>query len=238
MASEEAPVDCRGHVGKDRATVENGALHGPELSTSRREELANTLSHGLALLATIAAVPVLIVACANGGRPAVIVGAAIFSFTVLLMYATSTVYHALPSGRAKDRLQVLDHAAIFLLIAGTYTPFTLGILYGAWGWTLFGLVWGFGLLGVLIKLFAGTRFPAVSMGLYLGTGWLAIIAIRPLWLSMEPWGLLWVFAGGIMYTLGVPFFLVERIRYNHLVWHLFVMGGTACHFVAVMHYAA
>lgn len=207
-------------------------------STSDREELANTLSHGLALLATIATTPILIVACVDQGRPATIVGAVIFSFTMLLVYTTSTVYHALPSGRAKQCLQVLDHGAIFLLIGGTYTPFTLGILHGAWGWTLFGLVWGFGLAGILVKLFVGTKFPTLSLSLYLGIGWLAIIAIKPLWLSMETWGLLWLFAGGILYTLGIPFFLVERIRYNHLIWHLFVMGGTTCHFIAVLHYAA
>lgn len=207
-------------------------------TSSNREELANTLSHGLALLATIATTPILIVACVDQGRPATIVGGAIFSFTMLLVYSISTVYHALPSGRAKQHFQLLDHGAIFLLIAGTYTPFTLGILYGPWGWTLFGLAWGFGLAGILVKLFVGTQFPTLSIILYLGTGWLAIIAIKPLWLSMEAWGFLWLFAGGILYTLGIPFFLVERIRYNHLIWHLFVMGGTACHFIAVLHYAA
>ena len=209
-----------------------------ERHQSPGEEIANSVSHGIALLAAIATVPILIIACVERGNPATLIGAIVFSFTMLFVYSTSTLYHALPRGTAKHVLQHLDHGAIFLLIAGTYTPFTLGVLYGAWGWTLFGLVWGLGVAGIILKGIAGMRFPTLSICLYVGTGWLAVIAIKPLWASVEVWGLLWLFAGGVMYTLGVPFFLVERIHYGHLVWHLFVIGGTACHFVAVLRYAA
>jgi hemolysin III len=154
------------------------------------------------------------------------------------LYLVSTVYHALPVGRGKRILQVCDHAAIYLLIAGTYTPFTLGVLSGGWGWLLFGAIWGLALTGITLKIIGGpTRYPRLSTGVYLGMGWLFIIAAGPLWQRL-PWaGLLWLLAGGLAYTLGVGFFLNERVRYNHLVWHLFVLTGTACHFVAVWRYA-
>jgi hemolysin III len=153
------------------------------------------------------------------------------------MYLVSTLYHALPASSAKRVLRLLDHGAIFLLIAGTYTPITLGVLRGAWGWTLLSLVWGFALLGILLKASRGFRHPRLSMTLYLGMGWLAIIAVRPLWLHMPASGLLWLAAGGVAYTGGVAFFALERLRYAHFAWHLCVLAGTACHFVAVMNYA-
>jgi hemolysin III len=202
------------------------------------EEIANTISHGLGLLAAIVAVPILVVTAARAGSAAAIVGASIFAATMVTVYFTSTLYHALPEGRPKRIMQVLDHAAIFLLIAGTYTPFTLGVLSGPWGWTLFGMVWALGLGGVLLKAICGVRYPLVSLGLYLATGWVAIIAIKPLWLSLETWGLFWIAAGGLAYTGGVAFFWLDRLHYRHFIWHLFVMAGTACHFVAVLLYAA
>ncbi len=155
-----------------------------------------------------------------------------------MLYLTSTLYHALPRNRAKRVLQVLDHSAIFLLIAGTYTPFTLGVLHGALGWTLFSLVWGLAAAGVVLKAVDGIRSPILSTGLYLVMGWLVLIAARPLWLHMPLPGLLWLLAGGLAYTTGVAFFAMERVRYSHFVWHLFVLAGTACHFLAVLWYAA
>jgi hemolysin III len=172
------------------------------------------------------------------GGAADIVGASVFAATIVLLYLTSTLYHALPRNRAKRVFRVLDHGAIFLLIAGTYTPFTLGVLRGTWGWTLLGLVWGLAAAGVTLKAVGGVRYPVVSTCLYLGMGWLVIIAARPLWLRMPPSGLLWLVAGGLAYTAGVAFFAAERIRYSHLIWHLFVLAGTACHFIAVLRYAA
>jgi hemolysin III len=202
------------------------------------EEIANSISHGVGLLAAIAVVPVLIVTSVQRGGAASVVGASVFSATMVLLYLTSTLYHALPANRAKRLFQVLDHGAIYLLIAGTYTPFTLGVLSGVWGWTLFGLVWGLAVAGLLLKSIGGVRYPKLSVALYLAMGWLALIAVRPLWLQVPMWGLFWLLAGGVAYTLGVVFFALDhRVRYSHFIWHLFVVAGTACHVVAVLQYA-
>ncbi len=203
------------------------------------EEIANSVSHGVGLLAAVAAMPVLVSAAVQRGGAAGIVGTSIFASTVLLLYLTSTLYHALPSSRAKRVLRVLDHGAIYLLIAGTYTPFMLGVLRGTWGWTLLGVVWSLALAGVVLKTLSGVRYPRLSTCLYLAMGWLALIAVKPLWLYVPTWGLVWLFAGGIAYTVGVVFFAVgQRVRYSHFVWHLFVIAGTAFHFIAVLGYAA
>ena len=210
-----------------------------ERPQSLGEEIANSVSHGIALLAALVAAPVLVIAALGRGDATGVVGAGVFASTMLLLYLTSTLYHALARNRAKPVFQVLDHGAIFLLIAGTYTPFTLGVLRGPWGWTLFGLVWSLAFAGVVLKAICGTRYPRLSMYLYLAMGWLALIAIYPLWLHIPGWGLFWLLAGGIAYTVGVAFFANdERVRYNHFIWHLFVIAGTACHFIAVLWYAA
>ena len=214
-------------------TEEKTALQSPG------EEVANAISHGLGLVLAIAALPVLVVAAARDGSAAGVVGASIFGASMVLLYLTSTLYHALPEGRTKERLQVLDHSAIFLLIAGTYTPFTLGALRGPWGWTLFGLIWGLALLGIVSKAIGGARYGFFSTALYLAMGWLAVIAIQPLWLALPGWGIFWLVAGGLSYTAGIAFFVVdERVPYTHFVWHLFVLAGTVCHFFAVLFYAA
>jgi hemolysin III len=202
------------------------------------EEIANSVSHGVGLLAAIVAAPILIVAAVWRGGAAEIVGASIFAATVVVLYSTSTLYHALPESRAKRVFRVLDHGAIFLLIAGTYTPFTLGVLRGAWGWTLFGLVWGLAFAGVALKAAGGVRYPVLSTSLYLAMGWLVLIAVKPLWEGVPMWGLFWLLAGGLAYTVGVAFFAAKRVRYGHFVWHLFVLVGTVCHFIAVLRYAA
>ncbi|NMM09185.1 MAG: hemolysin III family protein [Polaromonas sp.] len=212
-----------------------------ERPQSLGEEIANSLSHGVALLAAAVAAPFLIVAAAHRGDTAGIVGASVFAATMVLLYFTSMLYHALPAVRAmraKKVFQILDHSAIYLLIAGTYTPFTLGVLRGAWGWTLFGLVWAMALAGMAVKAIAGIRYPWISTGLYLAMGWIAVIAVKPMLQLMPAWGLFWLLAGGASYTLGVAFFATDgRLRYGHFVWHLFVAGGTACHFIAVLEYA-
>ena len=203
------------------------------------EELANSLSHGLALLAAIGALPVLIVDAVRDGGAASIVGASVFGVTMLMVYLTSTIYHALPLGMGKRVFLVLDHCAIFLLIAGTYTPFALGALSGAWGWSLFGVVWGLAVIGILSKTAVVARSDIFSTCLYLAMGWLVVIAARPMLETVPTAGLLWLLAGGLAYTLGVGFFLLDgRIRYAHFVWHLFVVAGSLCHFVAVIRYAA
>jgi len=132
----------------------------------------------------------------------------------------------------------LDHSAIFLLIAGTYTPFTLGVLRGGWGWALFGVVWGLAAGGVALKAVGGAKYQRLSVGIYLGMGWLVLIAVKPLWLLVPKWGLFWLLAGGIGYTVGVVFYVAKTIRYSHLVWHLFVLAGSTCHFFAVLWYSA
>jgi len=202
------------------------------------EEIANSVSHGLGLLAALAAVPVLITGAQQRGDVTGIVGASIFATAMVLMYLTSTVFHALPPGRTKDLFELLDHSAIYLLIAGTYTPFTLGVLSGTWGWTLFGLVWGLAVIGTALKVIGGARGTILSTVLYLAMGWLALIAADTVWTLVPKWGLFWLLAGGIAYTAGVVFFMFERIRYFHLVWHLFVLAGTTCHVFAVLWYAA
>ena len=203
------------------------------------EEIANSVSHGVGLLATVAATPVLIIAAVQRGGAEGIVGTSVFSATMVLMYLTSTLYHALPRNRAKQVFQILDHGAIFLLIAGTYTPFTLGVLRGMWGWTLFGLVWSLALTGIVLKIVYGAWYQRFSTFLYLVMGWLVVIALKVLWLHVSTWGLVWLLSGGLAYTVGVVFFLVdERVRYSHFIWHLFVIAGTSCHFIAVLRYSA
>ncbi len=201
------------------------------------EEIANSVSHGLALLAAIGAVPFLM-AAARDLSTASRVGAVVFAVTMVLLYFTSMLYHALPNGRAKRVFLKLDYCAIFLFIAGSYTPFALGALYGAWGWTLFGLVWALAVVGVILKSTDKLSHPWISTGLYLGMGWLVLIAAVPLVERVPTQGLVWLVAGGLAYTLGVVFFVLDsRIRYAHAIWHGFVAAGTGCHFFAVMGYA-
>ena len=224
--------------GGARSAVVNSNVAPPERSQSPGEEIANCVSHGLGLVASLVASPSLLVAAVRHGSAAYIVSSSVFAGTMVLLYLTSTIYHALPGNRAKRLFQVLDQSAIFLFIAGTYTPFCLGILRGPWGWTLFGLIWSLAAVGLVLKAVGGVRYPVLSTCLYLGMGWLAVIAVRPLWLHLPLTGLLWLLAGGLAYTVGVAFFAAKRMHYAHLVWHLFVMAGTACHFVAVFRYAA
>ena len=203
-----------------------------------KEEIANSVSHGLGVLLAVAAVPVLVIHAARRGTAADIVGASVFGAAMVLLYLTSTLYHALPAGRSKEIFQVLDHSAIFLMIAGTYTPFTLGVLFGGWGWTLFGLVWGVAVAGIVLKVVAGIRFKLLSTLMYVAMGWLIVIAIKPLLASMEPAGLIWLLAGGLAYTVGAAVYAIKGVRYSHFVWHLFVLAGSACHFVAVLGYSS
>lgn len=202
------------------------------------EEIANAISHGIGLLFALAILPILIINATQRGDASDIIGASVFGVTVILLYLTSTLYHALPHIRMKQHLKFFDHAAIYLLIAGSYTPFTLGALRGPTGWTLFAVIWGLAIFGISLKVIHGTRHYILSTCLYLIMGWLAIFAIKPLWVIMQGAGIAWLVAGGLAYTLGVIFFLLdERIRYTHFIWHLFVLTGTACHTIAVLGYA-
>jgi len=206
---------------------------------SSAEERANSISHGVALALAIAAAPFAIVGAVRRGDVAFITGTAVFVATVLLLYLASTLYHAAPHGRGKRVLRVFDHAAIFLLIAGTYTPFTLGVLRGALGWGLFGTVWGLALGGVALKACGRAHGPVVSSALYLSMGWLVVVALDRVFTLVPSAGLAWLLAGGACYTVGVAFFVADsRLRFGHFVWHLFVVAGTTCHYFAVLWYAA
>src|SRR3954467_2341327 len=206
----------------------------PRWTQSRGEELANTISHGIGLVAALIGTPVLLLAARNAGSGGFFVGTIIFAVTMLVLYLGSTLYHAWPQTPAKCVLQVIDHSAIFLLIAGTYTPFTLGPLRGVWGWTILAFVWGLAIVGITLKAVHGAEArKGLSMTLYLGMGWLILVAFRPLITHVPLPSLAWLVAGGFAYTGGVFFFLSKRSRYTHFVWHLFVLLGTACHFLAV-----
>lgn len=201
------------------------------------EEIASSVTHGLGLAAAVVAIPLLISAAARRGDLWGTVGAAVFGATLVFLYATSTLYHALPPGsipRAKRVFRVLDHAAIYLLIAGTYTPFMLGPLRGPWGWSLLGAVWGLAVCGVALKSTIGFRFPHASTALYLLMGWLILVAVGPLAANLDRTALVWLVAGGLCYTGGVLFYAWERLRYGHAIWHLFVAAGSACHVAAVL----
>lgn len=214
-------------------------LSASKRARSRGEEIANSLSHGLGLIASLVAAPFLVLHAARQGDAGFIAGTSIFVATMALLYLASTLYHALPIGHAKRVFRVIEHSAIFLLIAGTYTPFTLGVLNGAWGWTLLGLVWGIAVAGVTLKALNRLTHPVLTTSLYLLMGWLIVIAAQPLSERVPASGLLWLLAGGLAYTLGVVFFALDsRLRYGHFIWHLFVMAGTACHYFAVLWYAA
>ena len=202
---------------------------------SGSEELANSVSHGIGLVAALIGTPFLFQAALQRGSPGFFIGTIVFTATMLLLYLGSTLYHAWPPTRAKSILRVLDHSAIFLLIAGTYTPFALGPLREASGLTMLVVVWVLAIFGVLMKAMRGpSRHRKLAMSLYLGTGWLGLVVVRPLALAIPLSALLWLIAGGIAYTAGVFFFVNERLRYGHFIWHLFVLAGTGCHFVAVL----
>jgi hemolysin III len=201
------------------------------------EEIANSITHGVGLIASLVAFPVLLVRAQSSSDSSAVAGAAIFGATLILLYATSTVYHALPISKGKQLFRVLDHSAIYLLIAGTYTPFALGPLRGPWGSTLLVVIWTLAVIGIVSKLTIGFRLPHLSTALYLLMGWLIVVAIKPLVETIPPAGLLWLAAGGVAYTGGVVFYNMKRVRYSHMIWHLCVAAGSVCHFIAVLRYA-
>jgi len=204
---------------------------------SRMEELAHTLSHGAGFVGALVGLPFLVDAALRHGGGVALIGGLVFSVTAALLYLCSTIYHALPPGKAKEVCEVIDHAAIFLLIAGTYTPFTLSVLRGTEGWTLLGLVWTIALAGVILKSIHGVRHPKLSLSLYVGMGWLIVIVGRQLVTNLPLPGLLWLAGGGIAYTVGVVFYVKKNWAFSHFVWHLFVLTGTVCHYFAILWYA-
>ena len=206
--------------------------------STRGEHLANTLSHGIGLLLAVCALPLLIVDALRTQGGLAVVGATAFGASAILMYLASTLYHAIPQADRNGWLRKLDHCAIYLLIAGTYTPVLLGVLRGGTGWVMLAVIWSLALAGVVFKLVAGARYRKVSVALYVAMGWAALAVIGPLWTHMSAAGLAWLFAGGVAYSTGVVFYLLhDRLRYSHFIWHLFVLAGTACHLVMVLGYA-
>lgn len=202
------------------------------------EEIANAVSHGIGFLLAVASLPILVHQAALRGTAFDVVGASVFAGTMILLYLVSALYHAIPASRAKAWFNRIDHAAIYVFIAGSYTPFTLGVLRGGWGWTLFGVVWACAVLGVAIKFLNRLEHPWLSTGLYVAMGWIVLVAIGPLVARMPAAGLAWLVAGGVAYTLGAAVFLLDnRLRYAHFVWHLLVLAGSVCHFFAALGYA-
>ena len=209
---------------------------GQSRAWSVGEEVAHSVTHGIGLLAAVAGLVVLLYLAAGTGDPWRITACAIYATTLVLLYAASTLYHALSATRARRVLRVLDHSAIFLLIAGTYTPFALVSLRGPWGWTLLVIVWGLAVLGVTAKAVFGARWPIISTALYIGMGWVVVVAVRPLVQHVPPAGIAWLLAGGLAYTGGVVFYAWTRLRYSHAIWHVFVLAGSVCHYIAVVLY--
>jgi hemolysin III len=200
------------------------------------EEVAHSITHGVGLLAALTGLVVLVVLAAATRDPWRITACSIYATTLVLLYAASTLYHALSATRARNVFRVLDHSAIFLLIAGTYTPFALVSLRGPWGWTLLGIVWGLAVIGVAAKAIYGTRWPILSTALYIGMGWTVVIALKPLVDHVPAGGVAWLVAGGLAYTGGVVFYAWTRLRYSHAIWHVFVLAGSVCHYIAVAFY--
>ncbi len=199
------------------------------------EELANAITHGAGLILSVIGLVMLLVLAVMHGSAWQIVSCAIYGATLVCLYTASTLYHGIPSPRLKRALKIFDHSAIYLLIAGTYTPFLLVNLRGGWGWSLFGTIWGLALAGILLKFWFVDHFQILSTTVYLLMGWLAVVAVRPLLLLVPTAGLVWLLAGGLLYTIGVVFYAWKRIPYNHVIWHVFVMAGSACHYFAVLY---
>lgn len=210
------------------------------MSTSRsytvQEEIANSLSHAIGIGLGVVTLVILTIVATAQHDPWKIISGTLFGSTIILMYLASTLYHSIPFEKTKRFFKTLDHSSIYLLIAGSYTPFNLVTLHGRWGWTLFGLTWGLALLGLIFKIFYVYRFEIISTLIYIAIGWLAIIAINPILHHLPFGGIVWLVLGGICYTLGTIFYVWEKPLYTHAIWHLFVLAGTTCHFFAVLNY--
>ncbi len=203
---------------------------------TRKEEIANSITHGIGAALSIAALSILVVFAGLRGDAWRVVSFSIYGSTLVLLYLASTFYHVFSNPRVKRVFHVFDHSAIFLLIAGSYTPFCLVTIRGGWGWSLFGVVWGIAIFGIVFKAFSTGRYNFVSTALYIAMGWIAVIAIKPLVAQLPPGAFAWILLGGLSYTLGVIFYAWERLPYGHAIWHLFVLGGSTLHFFAVLFY--
>lgn len=203
---------------------------------SEREELANMMTHALGLVLSIVGLVLMVTYAVRYGDPYRIVSVSIFGATLVIAYLASTLYHMWSEPNIKHVFRLFDHASIYLLIAGSYTPFTLVLIRGGWGWSLFGIVWGLAVFGIVFKLVSSQRFRNITVAIYLGMGWLGIVAAKPVASAMPPGCLVWVVLGGLMYTGGIAFYLWRKLPFHHAIWHLFVMAGSFSHFVAVYWY--
>lgn len=202
-----------------------------------REEIANSITHGLGILLSFMGLIILVISAARTGESSRLFSSIVFGAALILLYTISTLYHSIQRPDAKRIMRVLDHAAIFFLIAGTYTPFTLINLKGPWGWTLFSVIWILAVFGTCFEVFAKQKRRVISISLYVIMGWAVVIAMKQLLLTVPPEGILLLFLGGIAYTAGIGFYVSRRLPYHHAVWHLFVLGGSIFHFFAVLYYA-
>ncbi len=200
------------------------------------EEIANAVTHGIGTLLAIAALVLLVIFSSIYGNAWYVVSFSIYGSSLVILYTMSTIYHALPRGKAKDIFEIFDHSSIFLLIAGTYTPFELITLRGSVGWTLFGITWGMAIMGILFKVFFVKKFVVLSTLIYIIMGWMIVFAIKPLFEKLPIDGIVFLVIGGIFYTLGTIFYIRRKMKYHHAVWHLFVIGGSAMHFFAILFY--
>lgn len=204
---------------------------------TRQEEWANILTHAAGVVFSIAAIVILVRYSLYYGDTYHMVSVSVFGASLVLLYLASTIYHAISHPEIKHVFRIVDHACIFILIAGSYTPFMLVNLRGGWGWSLFGVIWGLAFFGILFKILFVKRFQILSTMVYVGMGWLIIVAIKPAVAAVPAGGMLWLLAGGLLYTGGTAFYLWKQLPYNHAIWHLFVMGGSFCHFLAILLYA-
>ncbi|MFY7867912.1 PAQR family membrane homeostasis protein TrhA [Exiguobacterium profundum] len=202
------------------------------------EEIASAVTHGLGVIFSIVALVLLVMSATESGSTWNVTAVSVFGVSMILLYLFSTLMHAIPHPRAKRVLQVFDHAGIYLLIAGSYTPFALVTLHGTLGWTLFGIVWGVAILGIVWKLFSTGKYMWVSNVTYLALGWICIIAIRPLYESLGHQGFMLLLAGGIAYSVGIVFYVWQKLPFNHAIWHLFVLAGSVFIFLSILLYVA
>jgi hemolysin III len=218
------------------AAIAEAVEQGRDKLYTLGEEIAHAATHGLGAVLAIIGLTVIVARAALYGDHWHIAGAAVFGATLVLMYTASTLYHSIPLPRAKKVLRIIDHSTIYFLIAGSYTPFTLVTLHGPWGWSLFGVTWGLALVGVVFKIFSTGRYEKLSLAIYLGMGWCIVIAIKPLWRTLEPGGLVLMALGGLAYTGGVAFYVLDHKRYFHAIWHAFVLAGSVLQYFAVLFY--
>ena len=233
MAAQGMGGHSRTHIGEVSMSVATSTA-GPRYAFG--DELASSVIHGIGIVLSIAGLAILVASSARYGDARAVVASAVFGTTLILLYTASTLYHSIPGDGAKRVLRTLDHIAIFLLIAGTYTPFTLMALPGAWGWSLFGTIWALACMGTALELGWLKRYRKFAVLLYVAMGWVGLIAFKPLMASLQAGGLALLIGGGVAYTLGVPFYLARKMPYHHTVWHVFVLAGSVLHYLAVLLY--